>query len=333
MVAAVANILALNFCFVPPRFTFAVSDVQYLVTFSVMLIVTMVIATLMASVRQQTRVAGARERRTALLYAMSRELAATRGLSNLAAVAVTHVAEVFDSKAVILLPDANGRLRLPDGLPLASSLRGADLSIAQWVADHGQRAGLGSDTLPAAPALYLPLLGSHATLGVLAVQAANRRRVLLPEQRHLLETFAGQIALALERVQLAASAESSRIEAETESLRNTLLASISHDLRTPLAVIAGAGSTLADPRHAGADSRRRLAQSIESRARDMSDLISNVLDLTRLEVRPRRAAARLADDRRSDRRCARALRRAAARSPCRACRCRGSAARARRRHT
>ena len=249
-----------------------------------MLIVTMVIATLMASVRQQTRVAGARERRTALLYAMSRELAATRGLSNLAAVAVTHVAEVFDSKAVILLPDANGRLRLPDGLPLASSLRGADLSIAQWVADHGQRAGLGSDTLPAAPALYLPLLGSHTTLGVLAVQAANRRRVLLPEQRHLLETFAGQIALALERVQLAASAESSRIEAETESLRNTLLASISHDLRTPLAVIAGAGSTLADPQAVlEPDSRRRLAESIESRARDMSELISNVLDLTRLE--------------------------------------------------
>ena len=117
---------------------------------------------------------------------------------------MTHVAEVFDSRAVILLPDANGRLRLPDGLPLASSLPGADLSIAQWVADHGQRAGLGSDTLPAAPALYLPLLGSHTTLGVLAVQAANRRRVLLPEQRHLLETFAGQIALALERVQLAA---------------------------------------------------------------------------------------------------------------------------------
>jgi two-component system sensor histidine kinase KdpD len=284
MVAAVANILALNFCFVPPRFTFAVSDVQYLFTFSVMLIVTRVIATLMASVRQQTRVAGARERRTALLYAMSRELAATRGLSNLAAVAVTHVAEVFDSQAVILLPDANGRLRHPEGLPLASSLRGADLSIAQWVADHGQRAGLGSDTLPAAPALYLPLSGSTTTLGVLAVQAANRRRVLLPEQRHLLETFAGQIALALERVQLAHAAESSRVEAETESLRNTLLASISHDLRTPLAVIAGAGSALADPGgELAPESRRKLAQSIETRARDMSDLISNVLDLTRLE--------------------------------------------------
>ena len=284
LVAAVANIAALNFCFVPPRFSFAVHDVRHIVTFAVMLIVTMVIATLMASVRQQTRVAGARERRTALLYAMSRELAATRDLPNLAIVAVTHVAEVFNTKAVILLPDAEGRLSQPRGLPLACSLRGADLSIAQWVADHGQRAGLGSDTLPAAPALYLPLRGSRATLGVLAVQAENRRRVLLPEQRHLLETFAGQIALAMERIQLAHTAESSRVEAETESLRNTLLASISHDLRTPLAVIAGAGSTLADPANElDPDNRRKLAQSIESRARDMSDLISNVLDLTRLE--------------------------------------------------
>ena len=284
-VAAIANILALDFCFVPPRFAFAVHDVQYLVTFSVMLIVTMVIATLMASVRQQTRVAGARERRTALLYAMTRELAATRDLPSLSNVAVTHVAEVFDSRAVILLPNASGRLQEPGDAPLACSLQGADLSIAQWVADHGQRAGLGSDTLPAAPALYLPLRGSRTTLGVLAVQAANRRRVLLPEQRHLLETFAGQIGLAIERIELARAAESSRIEAETESLRNTLLASISHDLRTPLSVIAGAASTLADPAaELEAEGRRRLAQSIETRALDMSDLVSNVLDLSRLEA-------------------------------------------------
>ena len=113
LVAAVANVLAFDFCFVPPRFTFSVADFQYLVTFAVMLIVTLVIANLMASVRQQTRVAGARERRTALLYAMSRELAATRGVTNMARVAVRHVAEVFDCKAVVLLPDANGRLHYP----------------------------------------------------------------------------------------------------------------------------------------------------------------------------------------------------------------------------
>ncbi len=236
--AAVINVAAFDFFFVPPRFSFAVSDVQYLVTFAVMLIIALVIANLMASVRQQTRVAGARERRTALLYGMSRELAVTRGVGNMARVAIKHLAEVFDSRAVILLPDGAGKLRYPREDPLEVSLRGADLAIAQWVLDHGRRGGLGTDTLPGAPALYVPLGDSRPALGVLAVLPSNRRRVLLPEQRHLLETFAGQIALALERAHLAETAESARVAAESESLRNTLLASISHDLRTPLAILA-----------------------------------------------------------------------------------------------
>ena len=142
-------------------------------------------------------------------------------------------------------PTRHGRLQYPAGSSVESSFRGADLSVAQWVFDHGQRAGLGTDTLPAAPAVYLPLRGARGALGVLAVLPTNRRRVLLPEQRHLLETFAGQIALAWERVALGEEAARSRIAAESESLRNTLLASISHDLRTPLSVIAGAASTLA----------------------------------------------------------------------------------------
>jgi two-component system sensor histidine kinase KdpD len=249
-----------------------------------MLIIALVIANLMASIRQQTRVAGARERRTALLYAMSRELAATRGLSGLARVAVNHVAEVFQCKAVILLPDATGKLQYPRDPRLDVSFRRADLAVAQWVVDHGHRAGLGSDTLAAAPGLYLPLGDERQRLGVLAVLAGNQRRVLLPEQRHLLETFAGQIGIALERARLAEAAEAASLDAERESLRNTLLASISHDLRTPLAVMAGAGSTLAD-RGATLDEQTRvsLARSIETKAREMSDLVSNVLDLMRFE--------------------------------------------------
>jgi two-component system sensor histidine kinase KdpD len=138
--------------------------------------------------------------------------------------------------------------------------------------------------LPGAPAIYLPLNGSERTLGVLAVLPSNPRRVLLPEQRHLLETFAGQIALALERAQLAEAAEAARVSAETESLRNTLLASISHDLRTPLAVITGASTALADPRLTiDSEARASLARSIAARAHDMSELISNVLDLMRFE--------------------------------------------------
>ena len=169
-------------------------------------------------------------------------------------------------------------------LPAEGSFQEADLSIAQWVADKGRRAGLGSDTLPSAPALYLPLGDERQRLGVLAVLPQNRRRVLLPEQLHLLETFASQIGLALERARLAEATEEARVATESERLRNTLLASISHDLRTPLSVMAAAASTLA---RSGAaldePTRKSLANSIEDKAQEMTDLISNVLDLTRLE--------------------------------------------------
>jgi two-component system sensor histidine kinase KdpD len=282
---SMVNVAAFDFFFVPPRFTFAVGDLQYVVTFAVMLIVALIIANLVASVRAQTRVAGARERRTALLYEMSRELAATRQLDNIARVAVKHVAETFAGLAVVLIPDAAGRLHHPRGTPTPVALRGADLSVAQWVLDHGRPAGLGTDTLPAAAAQYQPLRGSNRTLGVLAVKPTQQRRLLLPEQQHLLETFAGQIGLAIERASLAEEAEAARVAAESESLRNTLLASISHDLRTPLAVIAGASSALTDPSLSlDAEARAQLARSIDAKAQEMSGLISNVLDLMRFEA-------------------------------------------------
>ncbi len=284
LLTAAMNVIAFDFFFVPPRYSLAISDAQYLVTFVVMLTIALVIANLMASVRQQTRVSGARERRTALLYAMSRELVATRGIENLARVAVSNVAEVFQCQAVLILPTADGKLTYPRDPPLEISLRGADLAIAQWVLDHGRQAGLGTDTLPAAPALYVPLQERGKPLGVLAVLPANQRRILLPEQRHLLETFASQIGLAVERAQLAETAEGARLNAERESLRNTLLASISHDLRTPLSVIAGAGSALAQHGNALDETTRiTLARSVETKAREMSDLVSNVLDLMRFE--------------------------------------------------
>ncbi|MGH8325191.1 MAG: DUF4118 domain-containing protein [Steroidobacteraceae bacterium] len=284
VLTAVTNVGAFDFFFVPPRFSMAITDIQFILTFAVMLFVAVVIANLVASVRQQTRVAGARERRTALLYAMSRELAATRGPAAMAQVAVRHVAEVFRCRAVVLLPDAHGKLHYPSEAPIDASFRHADLGVGQWVVDHGHQAGLGTDTLPATEGLYLPLSNEPERLGVLAVLPVNPRSVLLPEQRHLLETFAGQIGLALERARLAEAAEAAHLATERESLRNTLLASISHDLRTPLAVIAGAGGALATH---GADldtpTRVLLARSIETKAREMSELVSNVLDLMRFE--------------------------------------------------
>jgi two-component system sensor histidine kinase KdpD len=192
---------------------------------------------------------------------------------------------VFDSQAVVLMPTDHGRLRYPRGESLPTSFHGADLSVAQWVQDHGTPAGLGTDTLPAAEALYLPLKGTQAVLGVLAVLPATPRRVLLPERFHLLETFAAQLALAIERAQLAERAQRASIDAETEGLRNALLASISHDLRTPLAVIAGASSSLAEQGESlPAATRVGLARSIYEQSKDMSQLVGKVLDMTRLQA-------------------------------------------------
>ncbi|MBV9191518.1 MAG: sensor histidine kinase KdpD [Betaproteobacteria bacterium] len=286
--AVTASILAVasfDFFFVPPLMTFAVSDVQYLITFAIMLVVALLIANLNISVRLQANVAGHRERRTALLYAMTRELAGTRGQEAMARVAVRHVSEVFDGQVVVLLPDGDRRLHYPRGESLPASLRGADLAVAQWVQDHGEPAGFGTDTLPAAGAVYLPLKGSQATLGVVGVLPANPRRVLLPEQFHLLETFAGQIAIALERATLAEQAQSAQVQAETEGLRNALLASISHDLRTPLAVIAGASSSLAERgERLTPEERKALAHSVYEQSRQMGELVGNVLEMTRLEA-------------------------------------------------
>ncbi|HMK85271.1 MAG TPA: sensor histidine kinase KdpD [Steroidobacteraceae bacterium] len=282
---AVLNVITLDYCFVPPRFTFALGNLQYLLTFAVMLALALVIANLVANVRAQTRVAGARERRTSLLYAMSRELAATRSFNNLARVAIRHVAETFSGRAAVLLPDAQRRVHLIKDVRLPALLENADLSVAQWVFDHGRPAGLGTDTLPAAAGQYLPLTATKQTLGVLAVEPTQRRRLLLPEQRHLLETFAGQIALAIERAQRAEDAEATRVAVETESLRSTLLASISHDLRSPLAQIMEASRALNDQKSPPeAKKRAELARAIEAKAQEISELISNVLDLMTFEV-------------------------------------------------
>jgi two-component system sensor histidine kinase KdpD len=197
--SAVVNMVAFDFFFVLPRFSLAVADLQYVVTLAVMLVVALIIANLGASVRAQTRVAGARERRTTLLYGMTRELMASRSLEELAQVAVKHVSEAFAGRAVVLVPDSTKRLRHPRSAPVPGSLMSSDLAIAQWVFDNSAPAGLGTDTLPGAPVQYLPLKGGRHTLGVLAVEPKQRRRLLLPEQHHFLETFAAQIALALER--------------------------------------------------------------------------------------------------------------------------------------
>jgi two-component system sensor histidine kinase KdpD len=284
ILASILSVAAFDFFFVPPYLNFAVSDTQYVVTFVVMLVVALVISTLTVRTRHQAEAARQRERRTAALYAMSRELASTRGVEDLLRIAVRHVSEVFGGEVAVSLPAPAGRL-----VRRAGSLGSADGdpnegAVAQWVHEHGQMAGLGSATLPGARALYLPLSGSRGTVGVLGIRPAQPQTLAAPEQLHLLETFAAQTALAVERGLLGEEAARAELRVEAERLRNSLLSSVSHDLRTPLATITGAASGLLE----GADrlepaARRELLQAIHEEADRLNRLVNNLLDVTRLE--------------------------------------------------
>ncbi|MDQ3250369.1 MAG: sensor histidine kinase KdpD, partial [Chloroflexota bacterium] len=285
IVASVLSVAAFDFFFVEPYLTFAVSDVQYIVTFGVMLLVAFVISTLMVQIRAQADVARQRERRTATLYAMTRELASTRGLDNLLQVAIHHISDVFGSQTAILLPSAQGRL-VANSVPIFADADNArELGAAQWVYDHKQMAGLNTDTLPSAGAIYLPLVAARGPVGVLALRPADARRLLDPDQIHLLETFANQISVAIERARLADEAQTATVQMETERLRNSLLSSVSHDLRTPLASITGAASTLLQADGAlTPDTRHELVATIAEESERLNRLLTNLLDMTRLEA-------------------------------------------------
>jgi two-component system, OmpR family, sensor histidine kinase KdpD len=284
IIASLLSVAAFDFFFVPPYLTFAVSDTQYLVTFAVMLLAALLLSTMASRMKEQAAAARERERRAAALYKLSRELSATRDLGQLIEAAVHSVEETFSSRAVILLPDPDGRVQWKAG---DVSLLGADdhdRGVAQWVYDREEPAGLGTQTLPAARALFLPLKGPQGATGVLGVRPANIRVLLRPDQFDLLETFANQLALAVERSDLEAQEEKSRVHFEAERLRNTLLSSVSHDLRTPLAAITGAASSLLqDKGGLPPETQRDLLESIAEEAARLNRLVGNLLDMTRLE--------------------------------------------------
>jgi two-component system sensor histidine kinase KdpD len=279
---AIASVATFDFFFVPPRYSFYIAEAQYLFTFGVMLGVALVISQLMASVRSQTEAAIARERGTAMSYALSRELVSAPDAQAIAVAAGRHVGAVIDGTAAILLLNEHGSLTPAAGCEAVAEI--ADMSIAAWVLSHCLSAGPGMQHQADSPALYFPLSGGGSANGVLVVQPAQMRRII-PEYRRLLETLASQIALALERARLSELAAQSRTAAERVSLRNTLLASISHDLRGPLSAIAGAGSLVAQSQEPLDRHRHRtLGRLIEEKARDMSGLLANVLELNRLET-------------------------------------------------
>lgn len=283
--ASILGVAIFDFLFVPPYHTFSIADGQYLITLLAMLIVAIVISGLMANVRSQAKVAGHRERRATVLYAMSKELAASQSEEEIVRTAIRHLYSEFGSQNVILFPDANGRVCYPTDLAMPESLHSADLSVAQWVIDHNEIAGQGTHTLPGAQAIYFPLSNKEAMLGVLVLLPVNLRRIFLPEQRKLLDTFLGQIAQAITRVRLTEQARKTQVEIEAERLRNSLLSSISHDLRTPLATIVGSASTLVEEDCTLTKAQKHeLSCAIYDESRRMTSLISNILDMARLDA-------------------------------------------------
>jgi two-component system sensor histidine kinase KdpD len=285
ILTSLLSILAFDFFFVPPVHSFAIADIQYLITFSVMLFVGLTISQLTTTMRSQAKVSAHRERRANVLYALSEELITSRTVSDTARIAVKHIQTEFGGQCVILLPTDAGRIIYPLDEPVIESLRHCDLSVAQWVFDHNQIAGQGTDTLPGANALFLPMLGFNGVIGVLALQAANLRRVFLPEQRRLLDTFINQISQTLERVHLVESAQLVQLHATSEKLRSSLLNTLSHDLQQPLNSIINSTQALIK-QEVVEQEKTQLITIIYQHAQHLAQLTSNILDMARLDAEP-----------------------------------------------
>ena len=276
------SVAAFDFFCVPPYFTFATSDYEYVVTFAVMLTVAVIISTLTVRIRMQAAHAVQREARTQALYRLTRELTGETRAFEAARRAGVITSAVFGSTVVLFLPEDPGKIsfraRTTEHLPFPQSEEG----IAQWVFDHGQKAGKGMDTLPGASALYLPLKGSQQVLGVMAVQGIDI--AASPEQQHLLEIFASQTALAIERAQATTAATDAQLKIEKEQMRSSLLSTVSHDLRTPLATITGAATSLLSQREQmTSETQNELLESIAQEAERLGRLVNNLLEMTRLE--------------------------------------------------
>ncbi|ALG67657.1 two-component system sensor histidine kinase KdpD [Beggiatoa leptomitoformis] len=284
--STVVGVAAFDFFFVPPRFSFAVSDVQYVVTFAVMLVVGLITAHLTAGLRYQARIASRRESRSRALYEFARELSSALQTEQIFEMTHKFIVRTFRAQATLLLPDQAGRLQTPlnvaENTPEVTNNTLLDLGIAQWAFDHAMPAGVGTDTLPGSSFFYLPLVAPMRTRGVLAVQMENRPWILIPEQHQQLDTFAALTAIALERVHYIEVAQDALLHMESERLRNSLLSALSHDLRTPLTALVGLSESLLRSKPL-TEVQQTLSAALHKEALRMSQLVSNLLDMARIQ--------------------------------------------------
>jgi two-component system sensor histidine kinase KdpD len=271
-----------DFFFVPPFHTFSVTDRKYFLTFGMMFGVGLVISELAGRLRRQERDALSREERTAVLYALTKELASTDEPGRIAAIAARHAADLFAARAVVLGASAEGELRPLGAAPPGATVDPKDVGVARWAHEHDHLAGLGTDTLPGAQTLCAPLRAGASKLGVLALVPKDQATLRI-DQRAFLDVFCRQVAVALEHARLALEARAAALRAKTEEMRSSLLSAVSHDLRTPLASITGAATSLRDDADLPRETKEDLVESIVEQAERLERLVANLLDMTRLD--------------------------------------------------
>lgn len=275
--AAVLSVALFDFFFVAPRFSFAVSDVQYLLTFGVMLTVAMLIGQMTANLRFAARIAAHREARALTLFEFSRDLSSALHTEQVVDISIKVLSRSFRSDVLLILPN------LAEELVKPSATYGVDMSIAQWSFNNGQSSGLATDTLPSDPWHYMPLRAPMRIRGVLAIKPTDRRWLLIPEQQRQLNTFASLIAIALERLHYVHVAQQALVYMEGERLRNSLLSLLSHDLRTPLTALVGLADTLLMAKPSLDVEHHELASAIREESLRMNTLVNNLLDMARLQ--------------------------------------------------
>jgi two-component system sensor histidine kinase KdpD len=285
LAAAVLSMVAYQFFFLEPLYKIGFADVKNFTALGFFFFTAFVVSNLTAKVRAQATTARSRAATTEALYAFSKKLAGIVSLDDLLWAAAYQIAHSLKTDVVIVLPDANGILQVKAGFPPEDDLDQAELGAAKWSYENNRAAGRGSDTLPGASRLFIPLRTAGGCIGVVGLGRGQRSEMLLtPDERRLLDALMDQSALALERVKLAGQINEARLAAESERLRAALLTSLSHDLKTPLASILGAVTSLKQYRDLlDSPARDELISTIQEEAERLSRFVGNLLDMTKIE--------------------------------------------------
>jgi two-component system, OmpR family, sensor histidine kinase KdpD len=283
LLASVASALAYNFFFLPPIYTLTISDPANLVAFGFFTLVAIIVSSVAARARTQAVAATDRARVTESLYSFSRKLAGAGTLDDVLWATAYQTALMLKVRVMLLLPE-NGSIALKAAYPPEDILDDADLAAAKWAWENDRAAGRGSDTLPGARRLFLPMRTGRGAIGVMGIDSDKPGPLLTPDQRRLVDALRDQGALAIERVRLVEEMDRVERAAETERLRSALLTSISHDLRTPLAAVLGAAGTLRDIGQKLSDAEKAdLLATIIDESERLNRFIANLLDMTKLE--------------------------------------------------